>query len=527
MIHKLILSTVAAIPATLFAGSFGPLLRSEDDTFPEDCCAIHLIHITGGDFLMWGNSNGGVSTDTWTWNAFTGKFSDSPMTIEEDVFCCGVSQLPDGRPIIAGGNMNLGFGIDKTFLFNLSTRQWSTEPILLNEDRWYPTLAELSDGTMTAISGWAAPDDPGTEPDDPTWNKRVDVFNPAAETWSDFMPTFDSTIHPDGMQPFFYPFMFAYYDNSAPTTRKLFFAGRNTAHGPGEAYGFKTFSLAFEPGGGAGVWSLLGGNSDMEGSGAVIMIGGTDPIDAGTVYKFAGRRNGVIVDRGRKINLNDPPSIAVWVATADMPTGQNRTECNVVAMADGSIAVVGGTYSTVIQSLASTGRNNILIYNPATDSYDEISPDFAGTRMYHSTSVFAPTATIFIAGGQYKENAPPNTLRSNFTAQEYYPSYFEVDSIRPIITASPTTAYWNTTIQVTATGPVDHFSLVKLSSTTHANDTTQRYIKVTEASRTGNNYQLKMPKNGGIAPPGNYMLFAVSTSGVPSVARYIHIGPSS
>lgn len=49
MIHKLILSTVAAIPATLFAGSFGPLLRSEDATFPEECCAIHLIHINGGE----------------------------------------------------------------------------------------------------------------------------------------------------------------------------------------------------------------------------------------------------------------------------------------------------------------------------------------------------------------------------------------------------------------------------------------------------------------------------------------------
>ena len=34
-------------------------------------------------------------------------------------------------------------------------------------------------------------------------------------------------------------------------------------------------------------------------------------------------------------------------------------------------------------------------------------------------------------------------------------------------------------------------------------------------------------KNGGIAPPGYYMLFAVSTYGVPSVAKYIHIGPSA
>lgn len=59
------------------------------------------------------------------------------------------------------------------------------------------------------------------------------------------------------------------------------------------------------------------------------------------------------------------------------------------------------------------------------------------------------------------------------------------------------------------------------------NDTTQRYIKLTEASHLGGTCQLKMPKNGGNAPPGYYMLFAISVYGVPSVAKHMHIGPSS
>jgi hypothetical protein len=72
---------------------------------------------------------------------------------------------------------------------------------------------------------------------------------------------------------------------------------------------------------------------------------------------------------------------------------------------------------------------------------------------------------------------------------------------------------------------VDYFSLVKLSSTTHANDTTQRFIKMTPAQASSGQYHyLKMPKNGGIAPPGYYMLFAVY-GGLPSVARYVQIGP--
>ena len=41
---------------------------------------------------------------------------------------------------------------------------------------------------------------------------------------------------------------------------------------------------------------------------------------------------------------------------------------------------------------------------------------------------------------------------------------------------------------------------------------------------SGQYHYSKMPKNGGIAPPGNDMLFAVGVYGVPSVARYIRIG---
>ena len=94
------------------------------------------------------------------------------------------------------------------------------------------------------------------------------------------------------------------------------------------------------------------------------------------------------------------------------------------------------------------------------------------------------------------------------------------------IISAPATAFWNITISVKASGPVDHFALLKLTST-HAFDTTQRYIKMTPAAApSGSEYQVYMPKNGGVAPPGYYMLFAISTSGVPSVAKYIHIGPA-
>jgi hypothetical protein len=456
------------------------------------------------------------------------KFVDVAKA-SEGPFC--ISSTKRSGPIIAGGNMNEAFGITHTFIFNPSTGTWSAPGAVgpLNQPRWYPTLALLSDGTLPAISGWSEPDNELTGPIDPDWVERIDEFNATTGTWTDFMPTFNIGPPGSSMQPHFYPFMIPYFDPAAPTARKLFFPGRATAAGDYTVgYSFNTYSLTFTSNS-AAVWTPLGGDSDMQGSGAVIMINRTDPIDVGTVYKFGGVRNGVVVGRGRKIDLGAPnPG---WTETAAMPDGQQRAECNVVAMADGRIAMAGGTTATDYHSLPSTGVNNIIIYNPATNTYDEISPNFEGTRMYHSVAVFSPTAKIFFAGGEYivpNPNPPPEHIRmSNFTAQEYYPTYFMSESVRPVITASPPTAYWNTTISVTATGPVDHFSLLKLSSTTHANDMTGRYIKLTQSGTpVASTYQLIMPKNGGIAPPGNYMLFAVNTDGVPSVARYMHIGPA-
>ncbi|MDQ2986097.1 MAG: DUF1929 domain-containing protein, partial [Armatimonadota bacterium] len=65
---------------------------------------------------------------------------------------------------------------------------------------------------------------------------------------------------------------------------------------------------------------------------------------------------------------------------------------------------------------------------------------------------------------------------------------------------------------------------LKLSSTTHDLDSTQRFIKLSEsAPSTTKQMFVHTPKDGGIAPPGKYMLFGVSYQGIPSVAKYVTI----
>ena len=316
--------------------------------------------------------------------------------------------------------------------------------------------------------------------------------------------------------------MIPYHDPNQASDRKLFFAGRATANGIGISHSTRTFSLDFTSNG-AAVWKNLGGDSTLQGSGAVMMINRTDPIDVGTVYKFAGKMGSIASKEGRRIDLNQIPQ-AFWAPTAgELYTG--RTECNIVPLPNGKIAIVGGTTATEFHSLESTAVRNIEIFDPATDTVVEVSPLFAGSRMYHSIALLTPNATILLAGGEYIP-IPDTGIVKNFTGQEYYPSYFSDELVRPEIINWPRSQAWNTTLGIQATGQVAYFSLIKLGSTTHANDTTTRFIKLTPAQPpSGQFHYLKMPKNGGVAPPGQYMLFALSTNGVPSVARYLQIGP--
>jgi hypothetical protein len=67
-------------------------------------------------------------------------------------------------------------------------------------------------------------------------------------------------------------------------------------------------------------------------------------------------------------------------------------------------------------------------------------------------------------------------------------------------------------------------ALRRLTATTHGFDQGQRYIRC-DFSQVGNSLTVTPPADGGVAPPGCYMLFAVDQYGAPSYARYTKVGP--
>jgi hypothetical protein len=132
-------------------------------------------------------------------------------------------------------------------------------------------------------------------------------------------------------------------------------------------------------------------------------------------------------------------------------------------------------------------------------------------RWYHSTAVLLPDGSVLSAGTNNEQNG-----------RIYYPSYFS--GTRPVVTAAPTSAVsYNGTFQLTLADTsvtVSKVTLIRLNATTHGFDQGQRFIEC-DFTQSGTTLTVTSPKNNSIAPPGYYMVFAVSSSGVPSHARYI------
>ena len=64
-------------------------------------------------------------------------------------------------------------------------------------------------------------------------------------------------------------------------------------------------------------------------------------------------------------------------------------------------------------------------------------------------------------------------------------------------------------------------SLIRPGAVTHGFDEDQRFLSLAFTASAGS-LTIQAPANANLAPPGYYMLFLVSSTGVPSVAAFVH-----
>ena len=195
---------------------------------------------------------------------------------------------------------------------------------------------------------------------------------------------------------------------------------------------------------------------------------------------------------------------------------------NSIILPNGQVLITGGQYYAV----GFTDQTPQLIpelWDPTTQKFTQMAP-ISMPRNYHSTGLLMPDATVYNGGGGLCGTCTTN----HFDAQIFNPPYLYTSTgalaARPVIASvSAGSVKVGGTLSITTSGAaVTSFSLIRLTSTTHTVNSDQRRVALTPTG-SGTSFTVTIPADSGVALPGYWYLFALTSSGVPSVAKYVKV----
>lgn len=232
----------------------------------------------------------------------------------------------------------------------------------------------------------------------------------------------------------------------------------------------------------------------------------------GKILQFGGRSNHTYY-----IDANGPEP----VVTRGPNMSARRSWVDAVLLPDGRVLAIGG--SGVKNELDGT-KKSAEIWDPATGEWTEYSMG-AVARLYHSTALLLPDASVLVAGG----GAPGPLVNAN--AEIYKPGYMVtaggVEAPRPEYSLDDTEYDVGDTITISSgdAAQVASVRLVKNGAVTHSFNPEQRLIDLPFAAAIGE-LQATIPLSSSVVTPGSYLLFLIDGAGVPSEAKIINVAPS-
>lgn len=414
----------------------------------------------------------------------TGKVTDVSLPLSRDIFCSGLSILPNGKVLVTGGVLegtNHGSHIDNdgttsTMLFDPELSTWSVGQDM-NYARWYPSSIELSDGTVIELSG---SDETGLN-----IQLALESYNYRTGAWT----TLPASANMPGTLVQTYPRM------SLLPSGKVFMSSPNPQ------------SYLFDPS--TNTWTLVAATNFGYRYFAphVLLPGQEKVLVAGGSLTHA---NGGSASTPTAEVIDMSATKPAWNYTS--PLTYSRYNENLVLLADGTVLAVGGGGGF------GEYTNPILtpeLYDPKTAQWTVMSPQTV-QRTYHSTAVLLPDGRVVSSGSD-------NHVSTQITYEIFSPPYL-FKGARPVIQSPPTSLTYGAKFNITTpdASTITRVALVKPGATTHADDFDQRYVDL--AFTVGaKGVQATAPANGNEAPPGYYMLVIVNSSGVPSVMPFLQL----
>jgi galactose oxidase len=484
---------------------------------------IAIANLPNGNLLMWsafepysyegdiGNAEG--QTYTGVFNPTTETSTDVLVTnTGADMFCPGTAVLPDGRVLVNGGSSS-----PKTSLYSPATSTWSISGEM-NVPRGYEADTVLSYGTLSngALAGVQVLTLGGS------WSggeggKSGEVWNSSTGAWTLLSGVPETNIVGPDPQGIYrgdnHAWMFAqsggYVFQAGPSAQMNWI----TTSGAG------TISSAGDRG--TDPYSI-NGNAVLYDVGKILKVGGAPAYQQSTGTTYA-------TNSAYLIDISAGPGTTPLV-TQLTPMSYERAFSNSVVLPNGNVVVIGG--QSIPEPFTDTAAILVPeIWNPTTQQFSFLNP-MQTPRTYHSTAILLPDGRVFVGGGgQCGVGCPQNHLTAEILTPPYLLNSNGSAATRPSLIAAgtSTSATLGGTIAAETTGQVASFVLMRLSATTHTVNNDQRRIPLSISSTTALTggsyaYTLTMPSaDPGVVLPGYYMLFALNSSGVPSVSTTIQI----
>jgi hypothetical protein len=433
---------------------------------------IHSSVLPNGRVLLFSYPEQALGSDASVWDPATGDLSDASLQWPRDIFCAGHSFLPDGRLFVTGGHMHgerYGLGVENTEIFDPATGLFEAGPALA-EPRWYPTNVGLGDGRVLILGGYK-------DNDANIRATSVERYDPGANRLTQLPSTANKGF---GNYPRLH----------------LLASGRiawvNTSTTQVFSPASSTWAASAKP--------VYGGRGE---SGSSVLLPGSNRI-----LSFGGP-NGAGGAAATAEVIDYATATPAWRATGSLHRA--RLWANGVLLPDGKVLAVGGGGGGAYVNPVLDAE----IFDPAAGTWTLMAAQQA-PRVYHSTAVLLPDGRVLSAGqdsGSYRT-----------TAEIYSPPYL-FKGPRPVIAAAPASVEYGGqfSISTPAASAVERVVLIRPGSVTHSLHQDQRSVEL-PFTVSGGTLEVSAPAGPNAAPPGPYMLFLVSSDGVPSVASWVDVG---
>ena len=258
----------------------------------------------------------------------------------------------------------------------------------------------------------------------------------------------------------------------------------------------------------------------------------------------------------------EPADGSAPVYVQEDPMLETRSMGQFILLPDGTMMVINGalngtagyaTRTNIVPELGqmpfgeSLGSGPVFtpaIYDPSKPKGQRWSNEGLDAskipRMYHSTALLLPDASVLVAGSNPNVDVNLTTIYpTTYTLERFYPPYFSA-KVRPVPSGIPNTlsyggSYFNITVPASSYGGSANeaaddtkVTLVRPGFTTHAMNMGQKLLQLNTTTSVNADGSLTIhtsqaPPNPNVLQPGPVYLFVV-IKGIPSNGTYVIVG---